>query len=54
MEERSPEARRRMRLASGPLAFVGGLLLIAALIAAIIVVVWAIGGFGTEGGEGPG
>ena len=51
MDERSPEARRRLRLASPPIAFIGGLLLLAALIAAIIIVIWAVGGFG-EGSEG--
>ncbi|MBA2615252.1 MAG: hypothetical protein H0U90_05640 [Actinobacteria bacterium] len=51
MEERGPETRRRMRLSSPPVAFIGGLLLLAALIAAIILVIYAIGGFG-EGSEG--
>jgi hypothetical protein len=40
-----------MRLASPPIAFVGGLLVLAALIAAVIIVIWALGGFG-EGSEG--
>jgi hypothetical protein len=51
VEERSPETRRRLRLFSPPLAFIGGLLLLAALVAAIIIVIWALGGFG-EGSEG--
>lgn len=51
MDEPRAETRRRLRLTSPPIAFIGGLLLLAALIAAIILVVWAIGGFG-EGSEG--
>ena len=51
MEERRPETRRRLRRWSGPAVFIGGLLLIATLVAAIILVVWAITGFG-EGSEG--
>ena len=51
MEERSPEARRRVRLSSPPIAFIGGILLLAAVIAAIILVIWVVGGFG-EGSEG--
>ena len=52
MEERSPETRRRLRLNSAPIAFVGGILLLAVLLTAIILVVWAVGGFGGEGSEG--
>jgi hypothetical protein len=51
MEERRPETRRRVRRWSGPVLFIGGLLVIAAVVAAIILVVWAIAGFG-EGSEG--
>ena len=52
MEERSPETRRRIRLASPPVLFVGGILAIAALVTAVILVIWAVGGFGGEGPEG--
>ncbi len=51
MDEPRAETRRRVRLTSPPIAFIGGLLLLAALIAAIIIVIWALGGFG-EGSEG--
>ena len=51
VEEQSAETRRRARIASPPVAFIGGLLVLAAIIAAIIIVIWAIGGFG-EGSEG--
>jgi hypothetical protein len=51
MEGRRPETRRRVRRWSGPVLFIGGLLVMAAVVAAIILVVWAIAGFG-EGSEG--
>ncbi len=51
MEEGRAETRRRVRRWSGPILFIGGLLVIAAVVAAIILVVWAIAGFG-EGSEG--
>ncbi|MDQ4081404.1 MAG: hypothetical protein M3123_00700 [Actinomycetota bacterium] len=51
MVEPSRETRRRLRLSSPPIAFVGGILLLAVLLTAIILVVWAVGGFG-EGSEG--
>jgi len=51
MDEQSPETRRRLRRSGPPIAFIGGLLLLAALIAVIILVIYAIGGFG-EGSEG--
>ncbi|MBA2536951.1 MAG: hypothetical protein H0V20_05895 [Actinobacteria bacterium] len=54
MEEQSPETRRRLRLNSPPIAFVGGILLLAVLLTAIILVIWAVGGFGGEGAEGLG
>jgi hypothetical protein len=52
IDEQSPETRRRMRLNSPPIAFVGGILLLAVLLTAIILVIWALGGFGGEGAEG--
>jgi hypothetical protein len=51
VDEPSAETRRRVRLTSPPLAFIGGLLMLAAIVAAIIIVIWALGGFG-EGSEG--
>ena len=50
MEQR-PETRRRVRLNSPPIAFIGGILLLAVVLTAIIVIIWAVGGFG-EGAEG--
>ena len=52
MDERSPETRRRFRLAGPPATFIGGLFVIAAVLAAIILVIWGIGGCGGEGAEG--
>ena len=52
VDEQSPETRRRVRLNSPPIAFVGGILLLAVLLTAIILVIWALGGFGGEGAEG--
>ncbi len=51
MVEPSRETRRRLRITSPPIAFVGGILLLAVLLTAIILVVWAVFGFG-EGSEG--
>ena len=51
VEERSAEERRRLRLSSPPVAFIGGLLVLAAIVAAVILVIWAVSGFG-EGSEG--
>ena len=42
--------RRRVHRWSGPVAFIGGLLLLAAVVAAIILVIWAVAGF-SEGSE---
>ena len=49
--ERSPDSRRRARLFATPAAFVVWLLVVAAIVAGIILVVYAVGGFG-EGSEG--
>jgi hypothetical protein len=54
VDEPGPETRRRIRLNSPPIAFVGGILLLAVLLTAIILVIWAVGGFGGEGAEGLG
>jgi hypothetical protein len=43
VDEPSAETRRRLRLTSPPLAFIGGLLVLAAILAAVIVVIWAVG-----------
>ena len=40
-----------MRRTGPAVAFIGGILLLAALTAAVIIVIWAFGGFG-EGDEG--
>ena len=53
MEERAPETRRRARLASPPVAFIGGILGIATLVIVILLVVYFVFGFGAEGAEGP-
>jgi hypothetical protein len=42
VDEPSAETRRRVRLTSPPLAFIGGLLGLAAIIAAIVIVVWVL------------
>ena len=36
------------------LIFIGGLLLLAAIVTAVIIVIWSAGGFGGEGTEGLG
>ncbi len=51
MKQQSPETRRRIRLSSPPIAFVGGILVLAVLVTAVILVIWLVGGFG-EGTEG--
>ncbi len=49
--EKSPQTRRRARLLATPAAFIGTILVVAAIVAAIILVIYAVGGFG-EGSEG--
>ena len=44
MVEQGPEARRRRRLALPAVGFVGGILILAAIIATIILVVYLVGG----------
>jgi hypothetical protein len=49
--ETTPAGRRRARKAAPSAAFVLGFLIVAAVIGGILVLVWALGGFG-EGSEG--
>jgi hypothetical protein len=49
--ENDPETRRRIRREAPAVAFVLGLLALALLVGAILVLVYALGGFG-EGSEG--
>ena len=53
MEERRPETRRRARLVSPPLAFIGLILGIAAVVIAVLIVLYVVLGLGAEGAEGP-
>jgi hypothetical protein len=52
MEPRSPETRRRLRLGSPPLAFLGVILGLAVVVTAILILIYVLGGFGGEGSEG--
>lgn len=53
MEDRAPETKRRARLASPPVAFIGGILAIATVVIVILLVVYFAFGLGAEGAEGP-
>ena len=53
-ERLSTDDRRKVRQAVPSIMFVGGLLVLAAIVTAVIVVIWAAGGFGGEGTEGLG
>ena len=53
MDERAPETRRRARLTTPSLAFVGAILGIAVVVIAILIVVYIVAGLGAEGAEGP-
>jgi len=53
-EHLSPDDRRKVRQAVPSIVFIGGLLVLAAIVTAVIVVIWAAGGFGGEGTEGLG
>ena len=44
MVEQDPEARRRRRLALPAVGFVGGILVLAVIIATVILVVYLVGG----------
>jgi len=43
-----------VRQAVPAIIFIGGLLLLAAIVTAVIIVIWSAGGFGGEGTEGLG
>ncbi|HLM33874.1 MAG TPA: hypothetical protein VK285_07360 [Gaiellaceae bacterium] len=53
-EHLSSNDRRKLRQAVPPIMFIGGLVVLAAIVTAVIVVIWATGGFGGEGTEGLG
>jgi len=44
--------RRKVRQAVPPIMFIGGLLALAAIMTAVIIVIWSAGGFGGEGTDG--
>jgi hypothetical protein len=50
----TPDDRRKVRQAVPSIMFIGGLLVLAAIITAVIIVIWSAGGFGGEGTEGLG
>ena len=51
MDDRSPEVRRKTRLGGPPLAFLGGMLLVAGIVILVVLVIWAVGGFCGQGAE---
>jgi hypothetical protein len=51
-EHLSSNERRQVRQAVPSIMFIGGLLLLAAIVTAVIIVIWSAGGFGGEGTEG--
>jgi hypothetical protein len=53
-EHLSSNERRQVRQAVPSIMFIGGLLLLAAIVTAVIIVIWSAGGFGGEGTEGLG
>jgi hypothetical protein len=53
-EHLSPDDRRKVRQAVPPIMFIGGLLVLATIVTAVIIAIWATGGFGGEGTEGLG
>ncbi len=53
-ERLTPDDRRKVRQAVPSMMFIGGLLILAAIVTAVIIVIWAVGGFGGEGTEGLG
>ena len=53
-EHLSSNDRRQVRQAVPSIMFIGGLLLLAAIVTAVIIVIWSAGGFGGEGTEGLG
>ena len=53
-EHLSSNERRQVRQTVPSIMFIGGLLLLAAIVTAVIIVIWSAGGFGGEGPEGLG
>ena len=53
-ENLSSSDRRKVRKAVPSITFIGGLLVLAAIVTAVIIVIWSAGGFGGEGTEGIG
>ena len=53
-EHLSSSDRRKVRQAVPSIMFIGGLLVLAAIVTAVIIVIWSAGGFGGEGTEGLG
>jgi len=53
-ERLSSSDRRKVRKAVPSIAFIGGLLVLAAIVTAVTIVIWSAGGFGGEGTEGLG
>ena len=53
-EHLSSSDRRKVRQAVPSIMFIGGLLVLAAIVTAVIIVIWSAGGFGAEGTEGLG
>ena len=50
----SSNDRRQVRQAVPSVMFIGGVLVLAAIVTAVIIVIWSAGGFGGEGTEGLG
>ena len=53
-ERLSSSDRRKVRKPVPSITFIGGLLVLAAIVTAVIIVIWSAGGFGGEGTEGLG
>jgi hypothetical protein len=53
-ERLNSNERRQVRQVVPSIMFIGGLLLLAAIVTAVIIVIWSAGGFGGEGTEGLG
>ena len=53
-EHLSSSDRRKVRQAVPSIMFIGGLLVLAAIVTAVIIVIWSTGGFGGEGTDGLG
>ncbi len=53
MDDHAPETKRRARLGSPPVAFIGAILGLATVVTVILLVVYFVFGLGAEGAEGP-